>query len=236
MPEGLRPLAQSRRLREAVSWLALVFSEFGGHSSGLITRLRERGFPPASKQCGCSDAAEGLICGASTQLAGYWISAEPWLVDFTGAEPGSWAMDFVLQEVESLRSWQTVCDLAISPPSWAIAMALPLRLLLPWTAERVFTLSPPAEAPMPIACELDVGLLEVAPTPRVEALWPFTAALPALPPVALPVGVLSRAKAGADSIKASSKGRGAFILCSCLCRDHSRNIRCVNRASRRRPP
>ena len=32
---------------------------------------------------------------------------------------------------ESLRSWQTVWDLAISPPSWAMAMALPLRLLLP---------------------------------------------------------------------------------------------------------
>src|SRR6185437_9154907 len=164
-----------------------------------------------------------------------WIVAVPSLVDFSGWEPGSCAIVLVLQDAESLRSWQTVCDLAMSPPSCAIAMALPLRLLLPCTAERVLALSPAAEAPMPMAWELEVGLLETAPAPRVEALWPLTAALPALPAVALPAGVLSRAKAGAVSIMARMRGRVGFILCSCCGGRRSRKTRYVSRASRRRP-
>src|SRR5579884_2429881 len=108
----------------------------------------------------------------------------------------------------------------MSPPLWAMAMALPLRLLLPCTAERVLVLSPAAEAPMPIAWELDVGLLETAPTPRVEALWSLVTALPALPAVALPTGAPCLAKAGAADIsRASAMGRVCFILCSCHCRD-----------------
>src|SRR6187200_3123182 len=116
------------------------------------------------------------------------MTAEPSLVDFTGLEPGSCAMVLVRQETEPLPSWQTVCDLAMSPPSWAMAMAWPLRLLLPCTAERVLTLSPAAEPPMARAFELVSGVLETAPAPKVVALWPFTAAEPPLLAVALPAG------------------------------------------------
>src|SRR3954466_594623 len=109
-------------------------------------------------------------------------------------------MVLVRQSTEPLPPWQTVWDLAISPPSCAMAMALPFKLLLPCTAARDFTLSPAAEAPMPKAVELPLGPLVVAPTPRVEALCPPTAALPALPAAALPVGVLSRAKTGPERL------------------------------------
>src|SRR5579883_1913623 len=120
------------------------------------------GFRPASK---VTPAGDRCSAGVLPAPAGrdYWMVAEPVLLDFTGLEPGSCAMVLVRQATEASRSWQIVWDLAISPFSLAMAMALPLRLLLPCTAERVFTSSPAAEAPMPMAWELEVGLLETAP-------------------------------------------------------------------------
>src|SRR5690242_14817435 len=114
------------------------------------------------------------------------MAASPSLVDLTGGPPGSCAMVLVRHSTESLRSWQTVWDLAISPPLCAMAMALPLRLLLPCTPARVLVLSPAADAPVPMAEALLLGPLLIAPAPTVEALLPPTAAEPALPAVALP--------------------------------------------------
>src|SRR5438045_2673530 len=141
-------------------------------------------------------------------------------------------MVLVRQSTESLRSWQTVCDLAISPPSCAMAMALPLRLLLPWTPARVLALSPAADAAMPNAEASPLGLLLTAPAPKVEAELPPTAAVPALPAAALPCC----ARAGVARVKTKARGRRVFIFHSYCDRHRNRNIPCGSRVNRRRPP
>src|SRR5689334_23303502 len=110
-----------------------------------------------------------------------------------------------------------------------MAMALPLRLLLPWTPARVLVLSPAADAPMPNAEASPLGLLLTAPAPKVEAELPPTAAVPALPAAALPCW----AKAGEARIQAKAKGRSVFIFRSYGGRHRSRNIRCGSRVNRR---
>src|SRR3954466_4765699 len=90
-------------------------------------------------------------------------------------------------------SWQTVCDFENVPPSCALAMACPFRLRLPCTAARLsavpFAAAP--DAPMPIADAVwPLRPVDVAPTPKVVAEVPPTAAVPPVPAVALPGVVL----------------------------------------------
>src|SRR3954470_11509174 len=111
-------------------------------------------------------------------------------------------------------------------------MALPLRLLLPWTPARVLVLSPAADAPMPSAEASPLGLLLTAPAAKVEAELPPTAAVPALPPAALPCW----AKAGDANVKTKARGRRAFIFHSYCDRHRTRNIPRGSQVTRRRPP